>query len=307
MSNNPTLDILTDIHQFIKPLPQMQNAERNDSPLPKMQNAERNDSPFPQMQNTENNDSPLPQNAERNDSPLPKMQNSERNYSSLPQMQNAENNDSRLPQMRNAERNDSPLSKMQNGGKNDPPLPHVQKADKNYQPLPKMHNGDKNYPPLPQIQNGDNEDSKVDEADDAKSQMIVEVPVRYLDVVVSVGCGYSNYVKQSTPDPHWPDLSDMIRHPQKTYRLLTETKRFFKSLLEQVSISYGQPTHRARAFCKLMNVPFYRFSPLLSENVPLDCVDEKRIERMLQDTHSYIEDPKNQQRIKELAARLKRF
>ncbi|KAH3801969.1 hypothetical protein DPMN_155634 [Dreissena polymorpha] len=44
-----------------------------------------------------------------------------------------------------------------------------------------------------------------------------------------------------------------------------------------------------------MNVPFYRFSPLLSENVPLECVDEQRIETMLLDTHTYIEDPKNQQ------------
>ncbi|KAH3795366.1 hypothetical protein DPMN_148952 [Dreissena polymorpha] len=38
----------------------------------------------------------------------------------------------------------------------------------------------------------------------------------------------------------------------------------------------------------MMNVPFFRLSPLLTEEVPLDCVDKQKLEQMIQETKSYI-------------------
>ncbi|KAH3795477.1 hypothetical protein DPMN_149031 [Dreissena polymorpha] len=40
----------------------------------------------------------------------------------------------------------------------------------------------------------------------------------------------------------------------------------------------------------MMNVPFVRLSPLLTEEVPLDCVDEQKLQKMIQETKSYIKE-----------------
>ncbi|KAH3860865.1 hypothetical protein DPMN_023788 [Dreissena polymorpha] len=55
----------------------------------------------------------------------------------------------------------------------------------------------------------------------------------------------------------------------------------------------------------MREVSFLRFSPLLAENVPLDCVDERVLEKMRQDTKSYIKTPEHFNRIKRVASVLK--
>ncbi|KAH3751119.1 hypothetical protein DPMN_185664 [Dreissena polymorpha] len=37
-----------------------------------------------------------------------------------------------------------------------------------------------------------------------------------------------------------------------------------------------------------MNVPFFRLNSLLSEDVPMDCVVEQTINRMVKETKAYI-------------------
>ncbi|XP_052223996.1 85/88 kDa calcium-independent phospholipase A2-like [Dreissena polymorpha] len=71
-----------------------------------------------------------------------------------------------------------------------------------------------------------------------------------------------------------------------TLDILTEIHEFKKE--QTVTISDGQPTDRASAWCEMMNVPFFRLSPLLTEEVPLDCVDKQKLEQMIQETKSYI-------------------
>lgn len=45
---------------------------------------------------------------------------------------------------------------------------------------------------------------------------------------------------------------------------------------------------RAKAWCSMIGVPYYRFSPQLSEDIPLDCKDDKVLINMLWETQCYI-------------------
>ncbi|KAH3860737.1 hypothetical protein DPMN_023656 [Dreissena polymorpha] len=46
----------------------------------------------------------------------------------------------------------------------------------------------------------------------------------------------------------------------------------------------------------MLLVSFFRFSPLLVEYVPLDCVDDSVLEKMRQDTRDYIKTPEHYER-----------
>lgn len=45
---------------------------------------------------------------------------------------------------------------------------------------------------------------------------------------------------------------------------------------------------RAEAWCSMIGVPYYRFSPQLSEDISLDCKDDKTLVNMLWETQAYI-------------------
>ncbi|XP_052223994.1 85/88 kDa calcium-independent phospholipase A2-like [Dreissena polymorpha] len=100
---------------------------------------------------------------------------------------------------------------------------------------------------------------------------------RSLDVVVSLGCGHVDHIPVTVPDLTSGGVGAII-----------PWLNFAKDVLYQVSISDGQPTNRASAWCEMMNVPFFRLSPLLTEDVPLNCVDKQKLEQMIQKTKSYI-------------------
>lgn len=60
-------------------------------------------------------------------------------------------------------------------------------------------------------------------------------------------------------------------------------------LLSSVSPSSpGRIVERSRAWCSSLGVPFFRFSPLLSENVALDTKDTRAILQMLWETEAYL-------------------
>ena len=61
----------------------------------------------------------------------------------------------------------------------------------------------------------------------------------------------------------------------------------------------GRPVERARAWCSMIDVPYFRFSPQLSEDVSLDCTDDQTIVNMLWETQCYIVEQQDQ--IKRLA------
>ena len=71
----------------------------------------------------------------------------------------------------------------------------------------------------------------------------------------------------------------------------------------QASISEGRVVDRARAWCSMINAPYYRFSPQLSEDVALDCHDHDKLIQMMWETHCYM--VANRNRVNELANLLK--
>ena len=75
-----------------------------------------------------------------------------------------------------------------------------------------------------------------------------------------------------------------------------------KSIL-QATQSEGRPVDRARAWCSMVDVPFFRLSPQLSENIPLDCTDDRTLINMLWETQCYIYQ--HWERIQHLAILLK--
>ena len=79
------------------------------------------------------------------------------------------------------------------------------------------------------------------------------------------------------------------------------TEKWFSIL--QATLSEGRPVERARAWCSMIDVPFFRFSPQLSEDVQLDCNDNKTLIHMLWETQCYIVD--NWHRFEQLAMLLK--
>lgn len=71
----------------------------------------------------------------------------------------------------------------------------------------------------------------------------------------------------------------------------------------QATIAEGRPVDRARAWCGMLEIPFYRFSPPISD-VELDEHDNKKLTQMMWETQCYI--AANRDRIKRLASYLRR-
>ena len=67
-------------------------------------------------------------------------------------------------------------------------------------------------------------------------------------------------------------------------------------------MSEGRPVDRARAWCSMIAVPYFRLSPQLSEQVPLDCHDDKVLVNMLWETQCYLQQ--HQDKLAKLATLL---
>jgi len=72
----------------------------------------------------------------------------------------------------------------------------------------------------------------------------------------------------------------------------------------QSTQSDGQVVERAEAWCSMIEVPFFRFSPQLSEEIELDCIDDAKLINMLWETRCYIHY--NNTRIDQLCSLLKK-
>ena len=61
-------------------------------------------------------------------------------------------------------------------------------------------------------------------------------------------------------------------------------------LFIQATQSEGRPVERARAWCSMIGVPYFRLSPQLSEDVALDCTSDETLIHMLWETQCYLHD-----------------
>ena len=67
--------------------------------------------------------------------------------------------------------------------------------------------------------------------------------------------------------------------------------------------SEGQTVSRAAAWCNMIDVPYYRLNPQLSEDVPLDCTDDSKLVSLLWETECYLQ--KNEEKLIQLENLLK--
>lgn len=118
-----------------------------------------------------------------------------------------------------------------------------------------------------------------------------------LGVVVSLGCGRPPVEPRDHIDVFKPAG---IMEAHKVYK---GTTALFSLLVEEATIAEGRPVDRARAWCSMINVPFYRFSPQMCNNVNLDCTDNATLINMLWETQCYI--VANKHRIQQVAQLLK--
>ncbi|KAM3180636.1 hypothetical protein ACTXT7_015904, partial [Hymenolepis weldensis] len=74
----------------------------------------------------------------------------------------------------------------------------------------------------------------------------------------------------------------------EAYRVALGVTELSRMLVEMATMSEGRIVERSRAWCSSLGIPFFRFSPLLSDNIALDTKDERAILQMLWETEAYL-------------------
>ncbi|XP_011494426.1 PREDICTED: 85/88 kDa calcium-independent phospholipase A2-like [Ceratosolen solmsi marchali] len=114
-----------------------------------------------------------------------------------------------------------------------------------------------------------------------------------LSLVVSLGTGLIP-VENQRFDLHW-------RGNLKEVALLL--RNMFNLVIDQATTTDGRMVDRARSWCSMIGVPYYRFNPQLAEDVPLDETNDLKLIDMMCTTRAYMHANRNQ--VKELALILK--
>uniref|UniRef100_A0A8D8UY23 phospholipase A2 n=2 Tax=Cacopsylla melanoneura TaxID=428564 RepID=A0A8D8UY23_9HEMI len=105
--------------------------------------------------------------------------------------------------------------------------------------------------------------------------------VTELSVVVSLGCGMSP-VQDLDVDIVWPD--DPLEFANNVLGIV----KILNILSSQTTNPDNAVVDRARAWCSMINVPYYRFSPTLHEDVDLATKDDKVLATILWETRAYM-------------------
>lgn len=115
--------------------------------------------------------------------------------------------------------------------------------------------------------------------------------------VISLGCGRIPCIDVENVDVFRPGgLIDV-------YKAVSGAGALGRLIIDQATVCEGRPVDRARAWCSMINTPYYRFSPLLSEDISLDCHDERTLINMMWETQCYM--VANRHRVHELVTLLR--
>jgi len=101
-------------------------------------------------------------------------------------------------------------------------------------------------------------------------------------LVVSLGTG--------VPPPAHVQSFDVFK-PESIWdatNVLMGARALGELLVDQATATHGPVVERARAWCQMLGVPYYRFSSPMSSDVGLDETDDRILVKMLWETRVYV-------------------
>lgn len=120
------------------------------------------------------------------------------------------------------------------------------------------------------------------------------VPV---SVVLSLGTGLIPVTELKDLDVFRPDSIWSFS------KVAFSIKDLLNLIVDQATESNGRVVDRARAWCSMVNVPYYRFNPQMSKDVPMDEKDDQSLINMMWETKAYMHQ--NRKKVMELINLLK--
>ncbi|XP_053577225.1 85/88 kDa calcium-independent phospholipase A2 isoform X2 [Bombina bombina] len=106
--------------------------------------------------------------------------------------------------------------------------------------------------------------------------------VKKLGIVVSLGTGKPPQITVSSVDVFRPS------NPWEVMKTMVGARELGKMVVDCCTDSDGPAVNRARAWCDMIDVPYFRLSPQLETDVMLDEVSDAVLVNMLWDTQIYI-------------------
>ncbi|XP_075039065.1 85/88 kDa calcium-independent phospholipase A2 isoform X4 [Mixophyes fleayi] len=106
--------------------------------------------------------------------------------------------------------------------------------------------------------------------------------VKKLGVVVSLGTGKPPQMQVSSVDVFRPS------NPWEMMKTVVGARELGKMVVDCCTDSDGPAVNRARAWCEMIDIPYFRLSPQLQTDVMLDEVSDAVLVNMLWDTQIYI-------------------
>ncbi|KAF8777128.1 85/88 kDa calcium-independent phospholipase like protein [Argiope bruennichi] len=106
--------------------------------------------------------------------------------------------------------------------------------------------------------------------------------INNIKVVVSMGTGRPPLVPVNTIDVFRPDTL------WGACRMALGVTNLGQLLVDQATQTDGRVTARGQALCSMLNIPYFRLNPQLTENVALDETDTKILVKMLWETTAYM-------------------
>ncbi|CAD5113603.1 DgyrCDS2764 [Dimorphilus gyrociliatus] len=108
--------------------------------------------------------------------------------------------------------------------------------------------------------------------------------IKSLHVVVSIGTGLPPIKQTNAFDVFKPE--GFLDLP----KIAIGASNLAKTIIESATEANGRSVERARAWCSSIQVPFFRFCPNLSEDIPLNCTEDDKLINLLWEVQIYIHD-----------------
>jgi len=109
-----------------------------------------------------------------------------------------------------------------------------------------------------------------------------------LDLVVSLGTGAIPKKQVPVIDVYKPDSLFGVA------KIAVSASALGQLLIEQATQADGQVVERAKAWCSMIDVPYFRLNPPLSEDIPLDETNNIKLVNMLWETTAYMHSRKSE-------------